>query len=715
MNREPIALYIFRFTLGLGLFAFMAMLYWSSLLLESDIKEIKGLLSDIKETSIENQLNLKNLQSRIEHGAIHKNLSSRCIQKQDEKISFYQKKNENASIQNSKDNLLKDDPFYQKTLPNLLGNNFNPKGSLRTASIGRPENLHPFNGFREVANMIGLCSVSVAAAEFGKFETLAPEMALKVEEKKEGERLEYWIYLRDDVYWQALEQKHFGDDLQLAEHFLKKHPVTAEDFKLYYDAIMNPHIELPGAVSMRNYLSDIEEFHIVDPYTFVLRWKVQKQEKNGHVEHRAKYSARTLTGHLTPLASFVYKYFPDGSKIIENESINSYQNHSVWAQNFSEHWAKNIIVSCGPWIFDGINEKRARFRRNDDFFNPHAALCEHRDIIFHETSEAIWQDFKAGKIDLYELAPKQTTELENFLKSEEYLSQEKQGKGIEKIDYVSRAYTYVGWNHSNPLFKNESTRKALTLAINRERIIEQNLNGLGVNITGPFSPHSPSYNTDLEIIPFDPIKAKQILAQEGWFDSDGDGIIDKEIDGKRVPFSFSLTYYIKNPVTKINCEYIATALKEIGIACQLQGVDIADLSNSFDEKSFDAIYLGWALGSPPEEPKQLWHSSGAQEKGSSNAVGFENQEADQIIEELQYSYDKNKRQELYHRFHSIIYEKAPYTFLYAPKTVLLYRSYVKGVFIPAKRQDLIPGANIPEPSSQVFWIEEPQSLHWTGS
>ncbi|MCE5316045.1 MAG: permease, partial [Parachlamydia sp.] len=132
------------------------------------------------------------------------------------------------------------------------------------------------------------------------------------------------------------------------------------------------------------------------------------------------------------------------------------------------------------------------------------------------------------------------------------------------------------------------------------------------------------------------------------------------------------------------------------------------LSAIFDDKSFDAVLLGWSLGSPPEEPRQLWSSAGATEKGSSNAVGFSNKEADAIIDALEYESNPQKRQELYHRFHKIIYEEQPYTFLYTPKTTLLYRQYIQNVFIPAKRQDLVPGANVTEPDSSIFCIKEPK-------
>ena len=90
-----------------------------------------------------------------------------------------------------------------------------------------------------------------------------------------------------------------------------------------------------------------------------------------------KYAAKIITGDLRPLPSFIYKYFPDGKKIIEDDQdLDTYRKNSIWAQNFSEHWAKNIIPSCGPWIFEGMTERQITFKRNPDYYFllPHSSM-----------------------------------------------------------------------------------------------------------------------------------------------------------------------------------------------------------------------------------------------------------------------------------------------------------------------------------------------------
>jgi len=345
MNKEPIGLYIFRFVLGFGLFAFMCMLYWSSTLIEDRLVVIRTDISQLKNDLFSLHTDMANMRSEIlqsfasEQGQL-KSLALCCAtsaskaadlvlpasSKQDESPS---KKTNNS---NKYANILLPDPFYKNVLPKLLGKDFIPQGVQHVASVGKPQNLHPFSNWRQVSTWRDLCNVSVARSQFGKYETFAPDMGLKMEERinpKTGIP-EYWVYLRDDVYWQPLKQEFFSSGIRLAPQFLRKNQVTSEDFKFYYDVMMNPYVQEPGAVALRTYYNDLQELEVIDKFTFVVRWKANEKGK-------IKYIAKQMTGGLKPLAAFVYKYFSDGKKIIADDAApDTYRTNSVWAQNFSE-------------------------------------------------------------------------------------------------------------------------------------------------------------------------------------------------------------------------------------------------------------------------------------------------------------------------------------------------------------------------------------------
>lgn len=707
MGKESIGFTLIKLLLGVCILFLLAMLYWSSLLVEKDLKalftEVKSLHTDVEEMRKEN-LNFQHTFANNLGSFAGSQLSLSNHQTSTIDPNHY------PHMDNHFPNLLNTDPFYEKTLPKILGKNFIPKGIRQEDKLGRPENFHPFNNFRDVAGMINMCSGQVAEIEFGKYETLSPSFAIKMEARPLPEApsaFEYWVFLRNDLYWEPLKQDFFPHDLVLSNHFLKRHRLDAHDFKFFYDAVMNQNVEETRASSLRSYFSDIEEFRIIDPLTFVVKWKTEPvfDIELGKEVPKVRYSAKGLTAALQPLPSFVYKYFADGTKIVEDDTDpNTYKENSIWAQNFGRHFAKNIIMSCGPWIFNGMNDEGIDFKRNPNYFNPLANLVEGLHYSFKESMEGMWQDFKAGKTDMIVLAPNIAPEYDEFLLSSQYLQQKNNNLEIHELEFVDKAFYYIGWNQATLFFPDKNVRKAMTLAIDRNRIIAHNLNEMGVALTGPFYVYSPDYDPNIEALPFDPDLAKELLEEAGWIDLDGDGIREKVINGKKVIFRFTLTYYAKSFASKVVSEYVSTALKEIGVDCQPNGVDIADISRIFEDKSFDAVYMGWAL-STPVEPRQLWHSEGAKLKGSSNAIGFANKDADRIIEMLDYEYDLQKRRALYHQFHKIIHEDAPYTFLYAPKTKLLYREYVKNLFIPRECQDLVPGADVSEPDFRVIYLD----------
>lgn len=703
MNKEPFGLYLIRLIVSLCILAFLIMMYWSSALLEKDMQSLRSEVISMRTDLNSVQDTLNKLSDHAVTGVPNQNQEKN----QSSQILAHSLKNR-SHIDPSLPNLLEEDSFYRNVLPNLLGPAFKPHGVLETASVGKYDNLLPFADWAEVSVWNDLCNVSVAKQLFGKYETLSPDMAIKMEERKskDGHDSEYWIHLRDNVFWQPLKKDFFPAGFDLSDHFLKKHQVTAEDFKFYFDAVMNPYISAMGAVSMRPYLQEIIEFRVIDKLTFVVKWKEKKIiEPDGKEIYKTKYVAKLLTGGLRPLASFVYKYYPNGKKIIEDDKDpQTYRKNAIWAQGFNQHWARNIIVSCGPWIFDGRTERQINFKRNRDYYLPFAALLEQREVQIKENTDNVWQDFKGNKLTTYSIQPDQLLELQNFLKSPQYAQQVKLHDKINRLDYFARAFTYVGWNQKKPFFKSAKVRMALTMAVDRQRIIKQFLNNMAMEITGPLYPFDRAYDKSIKPWPYDVQKARHILEEEGWYDHNGDGIIDKVIDGQDVPFRFTLNYISRHTLGKNIAEFIATSLKEIGIDCRINGLDLPDMSAKMNDKNFDALLMGWALGSPPDDPRQIWYTDKGDEKGSSNYIGFSNAEVDHIIDTLDYESDPQKRIELYHRFQRILHEEAPYIFLDCPKVAFLSREQLQGVFIPADRQDLVPGADVAEPDSSVFWL-----------
>jgi peptide/nickel transport system substrate-binding protein len=224
----------------------------------------------------------------------------------------------------------------------------------------------------------------------------------------------------------------------------------------------------------------------------------------------------------------------------------------------------------------------------------------------------------------------------------------------------SLGYTYIGYNLKNKLFQEKKVRQALTYAINREEIVQYVLYGLGAVATGPFPNHLWYANPHVKPVPYDPERARQLLAEAGWRDTNGDGILDRE--GK--PFQITLITNSGNDTRRDVGVLVQRQLREIGIDVTLElyewSVFLQDFVNA---RHFDACILGWSLSVDPDA-YMIWHSSQI-EKGF-NFISYRNAGVDRLLEEGRREYDTEKRKQIYWRIHELIAEDQPYTFLFVP-------------------------------------------------
>ena len=201
----------------------------------------------------------------------------------------------------------------------------------------------------------------------------------------------------------------------------------------------------------------------------------------------------------------------------------------------------------------------------------------------------------------------------------------------------------------------------MTMLVNRPKIINDVFMGLAEEISGPFYINSPYNDSSITPLPFDVKKAKELLAEAGWRDSDNNGILDK--DGRE--FDFVLLYPADQPTYERLLTIVKEDMAKAGINMRLQSFEWSVFVQRIEARDFDAYTMGWQLAYE-SDPYQLWHSSQAEIPSGSNYVGFKNPEADQLIAAIRSEFDTGKRIELCNRFHQLIHEFQPYTFLAAP-------------------------------------------------
>lgn len=326
-------------------------------------------------------------------------------------------------------------------------------------------------------------------------------------------------------------------------------------------------------------------------------------------------------------------------------------------------------VGTGPFKFgEWITGERITQVANDGYFLGRPKIDKITTRVIPETSTQ-FLELKSGGIDYMGLTPvqyKRQTDSEEF------------NEKFQKLRYPDFLYTYMGYNLKDARFKDVRVRKAFSYAINTGSLIDGVLMGLGSPCTGPFPPKSWAYNPAVKPYPFDPAKAKALLAEAGWKDTDGDGIVDK--DGK--PFSFTILTNQGNNERKKTGEIIQQNLKDVGVDVKLNVLEWQAFLHDFVHKGkFEAVILGWSL-TPDPDAYEIWHSSKTKE-GQFNFVGYKNAEVDNLLVEGRQTFDHEKRKKIYNRVHEILADDVPYTFLYVPDSLPVLDKRFKGVKVEA--------------------------------
>lgn len=241
-----------------------------------------------------------------------------------------------------------------------------------------------------------------------------------------------------------------------------------------------------------------------------------------------------------------------------------------------------------------------------------------------------------------------------------------QGK-LEMKTTLSLAYTYLGYNMRLDMFDDVKVRRALTHAIDREKIVQAVLNGDGQVAHAPGSPLSWAYNEDVPKFPYNPEKAKQLLEEAGWVDTDGDGIREK--NGKE--FAFTIKTNQGNEVREQTATVIQQMLKQVGVKATPKIIEWSAFIEQVTAPNwdFEAVILGWALGMDPD-PSDLWHTREIEQ--GLNFVAFSDPELDKLMDKNTKILDQEKRAEVIGKIMAGIASQQPYTFLFYPNDHIAY-------------------------------------------
>jgi peptide/nickel transport system substrate-binding protein len=322
-------------------------------------------------------------------------------------------------------------------------------------------------------------------------------------------------------------------------------------------------------------------------------------------------------------------------------------------------------VGLGPYkLSKWVSGQELMLESNKDYFEGRPYIDRYIYKVIPDPA-TMFLELKTGGIDMMGLTPIQYTKQTDtpFFKN-----------NFQKYRYPAFQYTHLAFNQKHPWFSDKKVRQAIAYGIDKNEIVDVVLFGLGSPATGPYVPNTWPYNPDVKKYDYNPGKAKQLLKEAGWQDTDGDGFLDK--DGRS--FEFTILTNSGNKLRENTATIIQWRLQQIGIKVNIRILEWATFINQFiDKRRFEAILLGWSIGLDADQ-YDIWHSSKTKEK-ELNFISYSNREVDELLEKGRRTFDIEKRKKAYFRIQEILAEEVPYIFLYVPDATPIVHARIKGI------------------------------------
>jgi len=227
----------------------------------------------------------------------------------------------------------------------------------------------------------------------------------------------------------------------------------------------------------------------------------------------------------------------------------------------------------------------------------------------------------------------------------------------------------------------KTVRLALSYALDKDKMINEILNGEGSRAETPIPPQLLGYNPNTKIYDHAEEHAGNILTAEGWIDSDEDGIREKkqgqdeEEEIIKLEFTLVTTDW---PELIESAKMLQEMWGKIGARVEIKTIQASELKNDYIKpREYEALLFGEILNYDPD-PFAFWHSSQKKESGLNLSL-YDNLEVDKLLEEARQETDQEIRAEKYRKFQELVTEDIPVIFLYSPNYLYLHNNSVQGV------------------------------------
>ena len=436
---------------------------------------------------------------------------------------------------------------------------------------------------------------------------LLPMPDLATKWETSEDELEWTFHLRDDVLW------HDGEKF------------TAEDVAYTFNEIaLNEKL---GANNTSNFRL-LKEVQVVDEYT---------------VKFLMEKPVAALPAYLSFNTEIIPKHIFEGKDPWELTSFNKEQPVGTGSFKVKSYTSGQSVV----------------LERNEDFYGETALLDEIEYKVLADANTHVAQ-LLSGELSIFAL---------------DDLSAIDRIENAENVSIYARETPRFFWiiaNQEEEKYQDVRVRQAILHSIDRQNIIDTVLKGYGTIADAGIAPALKEYYTDdVTRYDFDPERAKELLAEAGWKDTDGDGIVDK--DGK--PFTIDFKIGIQGDLEAIS-QMVQQYLIKAGFDVKLNAMEWnAMVQDVVVNRNYEVSLNWWRYPADPDLSAYM-HSDSV--KGY-NIPAYKNPELDKLLDAGGQTSDVEERQKIYIEAQKLMAEELPYIFLWYPQEAQVRVDKLKGV------------------------------------
>ena len=421
-------------------------------------------------------------------------------------------------------------------------------------------------------------------------------------------------------------------------------PVTVEDVEFTFQKLMDPKVE---AAAQRSFMDGVT-FQKMDGLKF--KFTVSKPKFNS----------------LSVLTSFS----PVQKKQFEKES------------DFNKTRENLHPVGNGPYKLKSISrDQMVVLERDQNWWAkdlPDYRVMSNFDVIQLKiiADPALrYENFLKGNIDTMLFLADQYAKQVKGVDQDKIANKPNSGKPLWADQFLtsgSMPWYGLGINQKHVFLSSQKTRQALAYLVDYQAVIQKAFFNLVTQSISPFGSRTDNVPAELKSgagkYKYDPKKAAALLKEDGWADTDKDGLLDKTINGKKYSFKVELKTYAGSQPGINTAQILKESWKKAGVELSIRMMDGSALYKDFDDSNFDMIHMGWGGGSIYPDAKQIWHTDSA--KGGSNHVNYSNKKVDELIAKSNMEFDQKKRAKLLQEINREIYHDVPYIFTVEKNLIL---------------------------------------------